>query len=106
VSRRLKREISEAKWRERYVFTDGLQVEWPDYICYFEQGAHWNGWSKQKIATQISMSFERDREITSDVLFYYERFKFALSQRLYPPERETEFRNRRRKREAVLLSFA
>lgn len=34
------------------------------------------------------MSFERDREISSDVLFYYERFKFALSQRLYPPERE------------------
>lgn len=48
------------------------------------------------------MSFERDREITSDVLFYYERFKFALSQRLYPPERETEFRNRRRKREAYV----
>lgn len=47
------------------------------------------------------MSFERDREISGDVLFYYERFKFALSQRLYPPEREreTEFRNRRRKRE-------
>lgn len=51
------------------------------------------------------MSFERDREITSDVLFYYERFKFALSQRLYPPERETEFRNRRRKREAYVADW-
>ena len=93
---------------------DGKNVEWPDYICHFEQVAHWNGWSKQEMATQLSMSLRGIAQrafskITSDVLFHYESLKFALSQRFCPPERETTFRcefcNRRRKREESVSDF-
>jgi len=36
---------------------DGKYVEGPDYIpvCHFEKVAYWNVWSKEEMATQLSM---------------------------------------------------
>lgn len=34
---------------------DGVRVEWPDYICHFEQVALWNQWSEQEKVSQLAM---------------------------------------------------
>lgn len=81
-------------------------VEWPDYLCHFEQVSLWNEWTDCEKATQLAMCL-RGRaqrvlsELTNRELYNYFELKNALTQRFCPAERETayrcDFRNRRRK---------
>ena len=85
---------------------NGENVEWPDYVCHFEQVSLWNEWTDGEKATQLAMCL-RGRaqrvlsELTNRELNNYFELKSALTQRFCPSERETayrcDFRNRRRK---------
>lgn len=85
---------------------NGESVEWPDYLCHFEQVSRWNEWTDCEKATQLAMCL-RGRaqrvlsELTSRELNDYFELKSALTQRFCPAEREAayrcDFRNRRRK---------
>lgn len=85
---------------------NGDNVEWPDYVCHFEQVSLWNEWTDYEKATQLAMCL-RGRaqrvlsELTNRELNNYFELKSALTQRFCPAERETayrcDFRNRRRK---------
>ncbi|XP_062588198.1 uncharacterized protein LOC134249845 [Saccostrea cucullata] len=85
---------------------NGESVEWPDYLCHFEQVSRWNEWTDCEKATQLAMCL-RGRaqrvlsELTNRELNNYFELKSALTQRICPAEREAayrcDFRNRRRK---------
>lgn len=85
---------------------NGENVEWPDYLCHFEQVSLWNEWTDCEKATQLAMCL-RGRaqrvlsELTNRELNNYVELKSALTQRFCPVEREAayrcDFRNRRRK---------
>lgn len=97
---------SRSKRREKEPDTySGTNVEWPDYICHFEQVANWNLWTEKEKAAQLAISLRGSAqkvlsELTAEDLSDYSRLKSALTQRFCPPERETahrcEFRSRRR----------
>jgi hypothetical protein len=85
---------------------NGESVEWPDYLCHFEQVSMWNAWNDSEKATQLAMSLRGQAqrvlsELTHRELNNYSDLKNALSQRFSPAERETsyrcDFRNRRRR---------
>ena len=110
-SQKLQRKFRKQKDPDTY---DGKNVEWPDYICHFEQVGLWNGWSENEMAAQLAMCLRGSAqrvlsEISREELFNYEKLKFSLTQRFCPPERETayrcEFRNRRRKKEESVTEY-
>ena len=93
---------------------DGKNVEWPDYICHFEQVALWNKWNDNEKAAQLSISLRGIAqrvlsELTAADLANYNQLKSALSQRFYPPEREAayrcEFRSKKRRREESAADY-
>ena len=93
------------KFKEPDVY-NGENVEWPDYLCHFEQVAFWNQWSDSEKAIQLAMSLRGTAqrilsELTQRELCSFNILKHALTQRFCPTERETahrcDFRNRRRR---------
>ncbi|CAG2247690.1 unnamed protein product [Mytilus edulis] len=93
---------------------NGVNVEWPDYICHFEQVAMWNEWTDQEKAAQLSICLRGNAqrvlsELTKSELSDYNKLRSALTQRFCPPERETafrcEFRTRRRSRDESAAEY-
>ncbi|CAC5369330.1 unnamed protein product [Mytilus coruscus] len=93
---------------------NGINVEWPDYICHFEQVAMWNEWTDQEKAAQLSICLRGNAqrvlsELTKSELSDYNKLRSALTQRFCPPERETafrcEFRTRRRSRDESAAEY-
>lgn len=96
--------LRQRKHKEPDVY-NGEKVEWPDYLCHFEQVSTWNEWDDSEKANQLAMSLRgRAQRVLSELTFHelqsYSELKYALTQRFSPPERETaykcDFRNRRR----------
>ncbi|CAC5402139.1 unnamed protein product [Mytilus coruscus] len=93
---------------------NGMNVEWPDYICRFEQVAMWNEWTDQEKAAQLSICLRGNAqrvlsELIMSELSDYSKLKSALTQRFCPSEIETafrcEFRTRRRNRDELAAEY-
>lgn len=50
--------VLDNRWRREKVFDffNGENVEWVDYVCYFEQVLIWSKWLESKIVIEFVMS--------------------------------------------------
>ena len=91
--------------------SDGIRIEWNDYLCHFEQIAEWNGWTDHEKALQLAKSFRGTAqrvlgELPREVICQYETFLIQIFVRI---ERITahrcEFINRLRNREESVAEY-
>ena len=90
---------------------DGMS-DWSDYLKHFELVAAWNGWSREELAVQLSVSLTGTaRQIWADsglaYDFDYDHMVLVLSQRFNPLGQEeafkAEFRGRSRSKNESFL---